>query len=134
MVGIKRMNKAEIIIAIINVFDKLESLENSVNKSAPKNDSNIEILSLSNVEKTLLNIGKEKTLETLINNWDREVRINTDEGNKIPQSYQNWLSNKLNKNAVPVVLSQSELLDYLEEDIKAIYDKNCKVALSKVSD
>lgn len=128
------MNKAEIIIAIINVFDKLESLENSVNKSAPKNDSNIEILSLSNVEKTLLNIGKEKTLETLINNWDREVRINTDEGNKIPQSYQNWLSNKLNKNAVPVVLSQSELLDYLEEDIKAIYDKNCKVALSKVSD
>ena len=80
------MNKAEIIIAIINVFDKLESLENSVNKSAPKNDSNIEILSLSNVEKTLLNIGKEKTLETLINNWDREVRINTDEGNKIPQS------------------------------------------------
>lgn len=129
------MNKTEIIIAIINVFDKLESLENSVNKSAPKNDSNIEILSLSNVEKTLLNIGKEKILETLINNWDREVRINTDdEGNKTPQSYQNWLFNKLNKNAVPVVLSQSELIDYLEEDIKAIYDKNCKVALSKVSD
>lgn len=128
------MNKTEIILEIMNVYDKLEKLEMLSKIVATREDKNTnKTPRMNNVELCLLKIGKEKILSNIISSWDKKVKVNEDDdGNKIVQTFENWLPNVLNKSYIPNELSQKELLDYLNDDIEEIYKIECKEALYKL--
>lgn len=128
------MNKTEIILEIMNVYDKLEKLEMLSKAVVTREDKNTDkTISMNNVELCLLKLGKEKILSNIISSWDKKVKVNEDDdGNKIVQTFENWLSNVLNKSYIPIELSQKELLDYLNDDIEEIYKIECKEALYRL--
>ena len=127
------MNKTELITEIINLADKAERYDELITIKAtqttqPKQESGKE--GLSDIDRTVLNIGKQRVVDGVIRYW-KEVVVRTDEetGERIIQSYENWLKKKVDE--VPDYISRKEFLIYFDKELREVYEEELEKALDR---
>lgn len=131
------MSRNEVIIEIMNLYDEVERLKTE-NREA-KTYMNAEPIPYEvrdtryePVINVIMSKGKEKLLDELLSYW-KSVTVNYDEDNDIykAQSYENWLEEKIKKDRIPLNCSYTQVIEYLESDLKAVYKKEKTKALNK---
>ena len=131
------MSRNEVIIEIMNLYDEVERLKTE-NREA-KTYMNAEPIPYEvrdtryePVINVIMSKGKEKLLDELLSYW-KSVTVNYDEDNDIykAQSYENWLEEKFKKDRIPLNCSYTQVIEYLESDLKAVYKKEKTKALNK---
>lgn len=124
------MKKSEMIIGIIELYDELEA-ERAKNRKAPYVTPVSECEGISEIDRCLIAVGKNKVLEEAINAW-WTVNVHKDDetGRYEAQSYEDWLRRKVED--VPSFMSRNQFYEYFADDLRDIYDHEVDKETSKL--
>lgn len=114
------MKKSEMILGIIELYDELEA-EKVKNRQTSYVSPVSECEGISEIDRCLIAVGKNKVLEEAINKW-WTVNVHKDDetGRYEAQSYEDWLRRKVED--VPGFMSRNQFYEYFADDLRDIYD------------
>lgn len=132
------MNKQEMIIGLINLFDENERLKAEIEVLKHyQNTSNSEQCecneSISLFYRNMIEYGKKQLLTYCLYSW-REVNCNYDEESQSYNitSYECWINNKVSK--IPDFMSKDEFKKYFEFELREMYEKEKQKAIEKAKE
>lgn len=131
------MNKNEMIIEIMNLYDELESLRRTKNTPMNndvlvKNDGNQVDEREQRINRLMIDIGKKSVLEKASYSW-KHVECKYDEDSDIYKvtSFDKWAREKYPKDRIPEFMSYDFFLKYFDEEIRRIYENEKTYALNE---
>lgn len=119
------MEKQEMIIEIINLYDEITQLNTTIDKlrssafkPQPKEES-----SINYIDKIMIEEGKKTILKECIYDWGCcNVTYNEDADIYTVDSYEKWLEKKLRNNYIPKNISYNDFKGYFEKELWAMYE------------
>lgn len=117
------MNKGEMILGIIEVFDRAEKAERDLaNTSALYlNDSAVKVCAESAADMAIYATGRKKVFEESTYSWRRVEAWRDDDGTVRSTSFEKWRDGKIS--GVPDYMSKDEFLAYFDPELRAMYEK-----------
>lgn len=128
------MNKNEMIIEVINLYDENERLKNEINILIGENDSISEPKGkndISYMDKLMIEQGKEEVLKKVLCYTWRCVNASYDEETNTYKvtSYKEWLKEKMNRNNLPDKMSLDDFRTYFRKELQEMYEKEKEEAI-----
>lgn len=127
------MNKKEMIIEIMNLYDEIERLNNQVNDLRSENirmKLKKKDEAINSTDYKMIAIAKELLLEKCLYSWDK-VSVVYDEENDTftAEKYERWLEKKLRKDEIPENLSVHEFKTDLDDELHEMYEREKEEAI-----
>ena len=132
------MNKQEMIIGLINLYDENERLKAEIEVLKHyQNASNSEQCeyneSISLFDRNMIEYGKKQLLEDCLYSWG-QVSCDYDEESKSYNitSYERWINKKVSR--TPDFMSKDKFKKYFEFELREMYEKEKQEAIEKAKE
>jgi hypothetical protein len=123
------VEKAEMIVSIINMFDEIDSLKLKL-AERPKPHDVQSVDGMTAFEKKLFDYGKKLIVKEITYSY-RTVSVSRDDNDELRvTSYSQWLNDKLCEGKIPDTFAHAEIKDYFDGDFKSMYETEKKAALA----
>lgn len=129
------MNKNEMIIEVINLYDENERLKNEIDRvtyyESATNSEQTEKNHISYIDHLMIEQGKKEVLKKVLYYTWKCVNVSYDEENDIYKvtSYKEWLEEKMNRNNLPDKMSLDDFRTYFRKELQEMYEKEKEEAI-----
>lgn len=127
------MNKKEMILEVMNMYEEIERLNNQVNDLRSENirmKLKIQSEVINSIDYKMIEVAKELLLKKCLY-FGNEVHVDYDEEKDIytATNYGRWFREKLITYEIPEKLSIHEFKTYLDDELHEMYEKEKEEAI-----
>ena len=127
------MNKKEMILEVMNMYEEIERLNNQVNDLRSENirmKLKIQSEVINSIDYKMIEVAKELLLKKCLYSGN-EVHVDYDEEKDIytATNYERWFREKLITYEIPENFSLQEFKTFLDDDLHEIYEREKEEAI-----
>lgn len=129
------MNKKEMILEVMNMYEEIERLNNQVNDLRSENirmKLKIQSEEINSIDYKMIEVAKIHLLKECLYSWNTVYVIYDEEKDTYTaEKYGKWLESKLDKVEIPENFSLYEFKTVLEDELHEMYEREKEEEIRK---